>query len=236
MKKLLTMLLALCMACMMIPAVAEDDITGDWYGLMQGVPVQMTLNADGTFVMIVGGEAYPGQSATWTQDGNAITLVMDGDEQKGTIEDGKMTFAFGDSAVELTRTPAEEIVLAEVNPDATLEDYAGDWNVKYADMKGILVDVIAAGIVEELPGLHVEGNQVTFTGENFISVLFGSEPRELTFEGGALSNTAGTEELSISLKLSLLKDDMLALEISIANESMNMYFIRAIPAEEVPAA
>ena len=32
MKKLISILLALALCCMMIPALAEDGITGDWYG------------------------------------------------------------------------------------------------------------------------------------------------------------------------------------------------------------
>ena len=31
MKKLISLLLVLCMACMLIPALAEEAVTGDWY-------------------------------------------------------------------------------------------------------------------------------------------------------------------------------------------------------------
>lgn len=31
MKKLISMILIVCMACMMIPAMAEEDLTGEWY-------------------------------------------------------------------------------------------------------------------------------------------------------------------------------------------------------------
>ena len=30
MKKLFSLILALCMVCMLVPAVAEEDVTGEW--------------------------------------------------------------------------------------------------------------------------------------------------------------------------------------------------------------
>ena len=55
MKKLISLVLALCLACMLIPAVAEDDVTGEWYANMSGIAVKFTINADNTFTMEVPG-------------------------------------------------------------------------------------------------------------------------------------------------------------------------------------
>ena len=58
MKKLVSLLLALCLVCLSTAALAADaDITGDWYGTMYGMGVTLTLNADNTypeFLHIVG--------------------------------------------------------------------------------------------------------------------------------------------------------------------------------------
>ena len=38
MKRLVSMLMALMMICMLVPAMAEEDVTGDWYMIdMAGV-------------------------------------------------------------------------------------------------------------------------------------------------------------------------------------------------------
>ena len=68
MKKLLSLVLALMMACMLIPAMAEgQDVTGDWYltdvsGMNVanlGMSMIVTLNADGTAKVSMTREAMP---------------------------------------------------------------------------------------------------------------------------------------------------------------------------------
>ena len=83
MKKLISLLLILCMACMLIPAVAEDSAAGTWYmaemtqGEMTFAPSQLgmtwslTLAEDGTAssVMEMMGEK---EESTGTVDGEAV--------------------------------------------------------------------------------------------------------------------------------------------------------------------
>ena len=70
MKKLISMILVLCMAAALIPAFAEDDITGVWYlnhAVTQGISMRvisdeiqmtMTFREDGTATLF---SALPGQ-------------------------------------------------------------------------------------------------------------------------------------------------------------------------------
>ena len=51
MKKLFSLILALCMACMMIPAVAEEGVAGEWYASLGGMTMVLNLAEDGTAEM-----------------------------------------------------------------------------------------------------------------------------------------------------------------------------------------
>ena len=46
MKKTVALLLALMMSCMLIPVMAEDSITGEWYASFMGVAITLTVNED----------------------------------------------------------------------------------------------------------------------------------------------------------------------------------------------
>ena len=75
MRKIVALLLALMMSCMLIPVMAEDSITGEWYASFMGVAITLTVNEDGSFQM-----ALPGQDptvGTWTLEGDQFTMTAD---------------------------------------------------------------------------------------------------------------------------------------------------------------
>ena len=135
MKKILSLVLALLM--MLGCAALAEDLTGAWYGDLFGIPVTMTLNADGTYGMEVMGETQPG---VWVMEGE--TLYMD----KGT--DMETILAYDAAAETLTmdmdgmvcvfgREAAAAFVPAEPKTDAAIEEFAGQWeaaNVYFMDM------------------------------------------------------------------------------------------------------
>ena len=55
MKKLISLILILCMACILVPATAEDGAAGEWYADYHGTVMILALNADGTSSMTVSG-------------------------------------------------------------------------------------------------------------------------------------------------------------------------------------
>ena len=103
MKKLISAILILCMACMLLPATAEEDISGDWYlnsVVADGISVNVAgtmamtfhLNADGTagFEMDLMGEKSEA-AGTWTRDGSAVTVTTeDGNPMSLTYADGQL--------------------------------------------------------------------------------------------------------------------------------------------------
>ena len=78
MKKILSLMLVLCMALAAIPALAENDFTGTWYLVMMGLTGgTFEFNADGTCIAAVAtdGEAQTAEFA-WSADGDTVTLSV----------------------------------------------------------------------------------------------------------------------------------------------------------------
>ncbi len=183
MKKFLALALALMMGCMMIPAMAEVDVTGEWTLSYAGITLVFTLNEDGSYTLSSGSQiAYQGN---WELKGN--TVVTD----PGTV--GEDTFYIDEESLihpqygTATREKKEEIVLADVNPDAALEDFSGEWICKYAiqgNSDAIIEMEQAVGVmIDALPTMKIDGVNVTFTG-----LLFGvDESENAVFADGAIS-------------------------------------------------
>lgn len=80
MRKILALLMALCLAMAAIPAAAEGDVSGNWYLVMVGMTAfSIDLKTDGTCSMTVfSNEGEQSGEGTWTQDGDKISLTIEG--------------------------------------------------------------------------------------------------------------------------------------------------------------
>lgn len=79
MKKLFSLILALCMVLTAVSSLAEGDFTGTWYMNMIGLCAgSFDINADGTFsVTVETNEGTQTREGTWKQDENAVILTYD---------------------------------------------------------------------------------------------------------------------------------------------------------------
>ena len=243
MKKLFSLILALCMVCMLVPAVAEEDVTGEWYlkTMKQGETeydagaigynITMTLNADGTGTMLspTSEEPTPG---SWTLEGDKITVTFEDSPIGGTVADGKITLSEGEISMVFTREKPEGIKVADVNPAAAAEDFEGTWELAYVGYNGMIIDPSTTG--QEMPGLVVENGAMKFTGNSSMSQAFGTNAIPLTFADGALGMSVSMGETSYGIKLEMLEDGMLALTANMGSTEVYMYFVKA--AAEEPAA
>ena len=84
MKKLVSLIIALAMLCLMVPAMAEETLpTGEWYLIsvsaegtqvdpaVFGMEMTLTLNEDGTCTMV----SEETEEGTWTFEGNTLTIT-----------------------------------------------------------------------------------------------------------------------------------------------------------------
>ena len=231
MKKLFSLILALCMACMMIPAVAEEGVAGEWYASLGGMTMVLNLAEDGTAEMTMPGSENAA-AGSWVLDGEKITITIEDSPAEGTYADGTITLGDEDMTMVFTREMPKAIEIAAVNTAAAAEDFEGTWDIAYIAYNGTVVDASAAG--EQLPGLVVENGAMKFTGDSSLAQVFGTNALPMTFADGALSMSVALGETSYGLKLEMLEDGMLSLTASMGDMNVNMYFVKA--AAEEPAA
>ena len=239
MKKFVSLLLVLCLACVSAAALAEaGDLVGDWYGSLYGMAAQLTLNEDGSYVMSLAGNEIPGNYEL--KDG--IVYMDDDNPDNGFVFDGT-SLVNETQGVTLTRDQADvpEIELAEVNPDAAVEDFEGDWVCKYMSMKGMTLDITQIPLeslgATQIPSLKVEGSAVTLTG---MDSLAGADPLEMTFADGALTFDLGAKvgmpDLGMAINVLMLQDGMVDFNVNMGDEIVDLYFAPADAEAEAPAA
>ena len=256
MKKLISLILILCMTCMLIPAMAEDDILGDWYMIEMkmgdtaynladmGMSMMFAIKEDGTVTLTTEmmGEKTE-QNGTWTLDGTTITITIDDQPQSGTFADGKIILE-GDGQVGTLSKEAPVATEKAKAVAAESEDaFIGTWTLSAMDMMGARVTAEQAGYT----------GTVTIEAGKFTSVLnMGEELGEQTstgttkFEDGKLTVTidvpAEQAELAAALGIDastatveLLEDGSLLYSAEFMGMSMGMYLVPAEAAEQ-PAA
>ena len=238
MKKLISLVLILCMACMLVPAVADDiDVTGEWYASMMGIPVEMVLNADGTGVMIVSGQGET--AATWTLEGDQITITANDSPASGTATADSIILAAGGIEYVFTREPVSAITIAEVKADAAAEDFYGDWSIAYMESDGMIMDISQlAELGLAFPNLRLSEGTVEFIAsseEDFYSAIFNMMSLVSTYADGALALASTAECASSTGSIELLQDGMLKVTLDMDSSPMILYYNPAEAAEE-PAA
>ena len=235
MKKILSLVLALLM--MLGCAALAEDLTGAWYGDLFGIPVTMTLNADGTYGMEVMDETQPG---VWVMEGE--TLYMD----KGT--DMETILAYDAAAETLTmdmdgmvcvfgREAAAAFVPAEPKADAAIEEFAGQWEAANVYFMDVLVPTDFAEMHMTLKientsidaAIDVMGDVETFVAEGVFAdgVLSLVVPATLDEAGNEL-----TQEMVFPIKV--LQDGTLSVEMDMMGTPVIFYLNPAV-AEEAAA-
>ena len=233
MKKLISLMLILCMACMLIPAMAEEESpAGVWYGDYSGAVMILTLGEDGSASMEVSGNVMG--TGTWAVVDGKIEITMN--DMSGepstvvaTLADGVLTMADDTMSVDFTREPIEAWAPAEVKADAAAEDFDGEWVVAKVSMMGMMLDAASIGMGDV--GVKIENCTVVFSGSSeSITFFTGTDPIELPYENGALVYSVDipndAEPLTFTMKAELLQDGMLAVTIDMGT-AMALYFTKA---------
>ena len=240
MKKIVSLFLVFCLAALMVPALAESgDLLGDWYGTMYGMAIQLTFNEDGTYHLSLISADQEMSGKYELKDG---IVYMDGDEDaaNGFVFDGSSLVNEGQD-VTLTREAVEieTIVLPEVDPEAPLEAFAGEWTCKYLSLNGMVMDIDQVPLEQlgasSLPTLKIEGTSVEISGMDLGSVTtmsFKYEEGALVLDLGESFAGSGLEDM---LKFNVLQDGSVAMTVSMGQE-MVFCFVPDAAAEEAPAA
>ncbi len=244
MKKLMSLMLALCMALSLVPAVAEGtDVTGAWYAAklgdgetmvdisMLGTQMILTLNADGTATMDASGEDV--QTGAWEGTAEAITVTFEDQPITGAVANGELTLSAEGQVIIFNREAPAPIEFAQEKSDAVLEDFNGVYTLTWLQNGESYISAEAAalaGVV--LPNLTIENGKISLgeseedsSGIIAILNLFLSQTLEL--KDGRLIGSLSLEgvETSSGIDITLLQDGMIWVELLNGEESMfNLYF------------
>lgn len=162
MKKLTSILVALMMIAMVCcTAVAETATT--WYlksveaqGMSMdaatiGMEMIFVLNADGTgaATLSMAGETDE-QTCTWTEEGDQVTISIDGDPQVFTYDaEGNLVAEQDGMKMVLSSEAApvaEKYVAAAPKADVTIADFDGTWICTMAETSGIQLPMDQLGM------------------------------------------------------------------------------------------
>ena len=143
MKKLISLILILCMACLLVPAMAEDDVTGDWYYAGMGDSVRFVFNADGTAKLITNMMGQQSEEeGTWSLDGSTMTITFSDQTQTATYADGTITLEADGVTASLVRDPNAAPAGAPAAVAAESEEaFLGTWNLSAVYSMSVLVPV-----------------------------------------------------------------------------------------------
>ena len=246
MKKLISLILILCMACMLIPAMAEEA-AGEWYltsmsyggqtldAAAFGMSGTLTLKEDGTYTAVMTGSDE--STGTWKAEGDKVQIIVNDQTTEATIADGFLTITdaeSGSSMIFSKEAPAAAYTPGEVNTEAKLEDFAGLWKASYVGAEGMVLDlsayiqVLAAMMPEgtELPDLS---SMMTFQIDGAkVTAAAGTEDAktvEGTFADGKL--TVKDEASGTDMTIFLLQDGVLAMETEMNGTASTLYCMSA---------
>ena len=257
MKKLIALFLILCMACALIPAWAEEDVTGEWTlyqmgmgGTMfdaktLGMNVVMNLKADGTLEQKgeIQGQNMDG-TGTWTLEGNQLTISFGKTPRTYTLADGRLTLEQdGQEAVfvkEIPEAQDEKTEKAKTVAAGKEDDFFGSWRLDRMEVLGITLtkDMFPSlGVSEDYDSvITIEAGSIT----SVTDAGDGNGPQTMTgttrFEDGKLQITyqlpEDLEQIAKEYGLDkataeLTEDGTLCYHTSMMGIDADMYMVRA---------
>ena len=214
MKKHIALLLAVLLMTAACPAWAEEGPGGDWYAAPNGLPIQLTLNEDGTFALT--DPLHDASSGAWEERDGYVYLT--GEEKAILAYDGA-SLVLDDADLAFSRKQPETYAPAEPAAGAAPEDLAGYWQCRYVDAAGT---ALPADLVDDITDLYVEGHSAVLGGPAFGDVIV-----RMTWENGALT----CEQEGKQVRLELQEDGMLRLTVTGADGAVQIRYLLHVYAE-----
>ena len=180
------------------PLPAAQRVPGDWYALYGGMPLQLSVREDGSFVLAVPGSDAEPKEGTWRVEDNSLWLGED-DEPLLVLDDSLLLVSAG---ISFTREPVTVYVPSEEFRDVESGDLDGYWVCRYVEIGGVymLADAIRCDTL-----LYIEGENVALGGD-----FFGDLPLVFGFEDGGMIAAVGANT-SVVLTIRLQQDGFLRL-------------------------
>lgn len=198
---------------------AEERLPGDWYAEIQGLLLQLRLSSDGSYTLLIPGSAQPERQGTWTLKDSS--LFLDGEEELDVLADSLYWSA---SQIMLTREAPRTYTPAQPMADVLPLYYEGYWTCFCLGTEGAFVPADALG---DSTALYIQGENVALCGS-----FFGNVPLAFAFEDGAMTAALGEGDGALHLRLRILDDGVLHLQVS-GGKEQDFFLLRAVPPSEI---
>ncbi len=235
MKKLFSLILALCLVCMLIPAMAEESAAGTWYITRMntngaevnpadmGMAWTMVLNEDGTFTSVMEMMGQSQETAgTWTQEDGKVDITAEGSTQSMIFADGTLTMDMGEQGNAVFSQEAPQATAKAAAVAAESEDaFLGEWDIAGVDMMGMYMtkDMLgSAGMQNFSVKLTVVPGKVTIASSDPSTGEVQSTEYETTLVDGKLTikidmSEAAAAAESAGLDLSSITDGISSIQL-----------------------
>ena len=166
MKRMMSLLLMLSLILASVAAACaeplkEDPAVGDWYSSLNGVPLRLTLNADGTWECALPAAFDDAAAGAWTMDDGFVRL----DNGAALCFVNADVLSWAQSSLSFTREPCAGYHPAELLPGASPAMLAGYWKCAFLDVGGIAVPAEA---VHENTDLYIESGAASDGSEDIL--------------------------------------------------------------------
>ena len=212
MKKILSLILSLCLLCAGAAALAEGESpAGTWYLTsaeyqgttipIDGTGLSMTfiLNEDGTCSLSeTAGGVSNSTEGTWVATDAGVAITADGETMDFRITDGVMFMEMDGGTLHLTRNAPEAAALTEaaVRPAESLAEFDGSWTVSKMNMMGFTLT--ADEITPE--------NQAVLRIQNGHIVETAASGTETVMDGTLVDGKLAGSLESLTFEFALLED------------------------------
>lgn len=239
MKRLIALILLLCMAAALVPASAEEDLIGVWYlnravanGISMDVisdEVQMviTFREDGTvslFSSLPGQEPQSGEAA-WTYADGVVTVTETAEEAEPTFmkyENGELSVEAAGAMMVLTHetyTPYEQPAAVKAE---SMEAFYGTWYPEISFQSGLMARLSSVMTPEERSRITISAEGMTETAPDGTVTAYTNPAVDP--ETGVLGATFDVQGYEAEIQMMLLEDGTLLVTASV----LGMELMRSI--------
>lgn len=162
----------------------DKDITGTWTGSSMGIPIEMTVNNDGTYQISVDGGNK--ETGSWVLKDKDFIMDMDSDYELNMKYNGDSIFVdSSDIDIGFCKTPAD-VKTDEQKIDVSESDFNGVWKVDTVEFEKLAAGPDAFGITDMFADIKNGYVNLYITGTNI------SDPVKLNDIQAELNSKTGT--------------------------------------------
>ena len=204
----------------------DKDITGTWTGSSMGIPMEMTVNDDGTYQISVDGGNK--ETGSWVLKDKDFIMDMDSDYELNMKYNGDSIFVdSSDIDIGFCKTPAN-VKTDEQKTDVSESDFNGVWKVDTVEFEKLAAGPDAFGITDMFAyikngyvNLYITGTNISDPVKlNDIQAELNSKTGTITFDIPKDEATNEVTSLDNKCTFSIMDSGILKMDLMIDGQEM----------------